>query len=101
MTPAVSLIAAAVLALGASGVLADDRRGDRLLDRPQREAQGHHRGPPPGRNDRPAREAQERNGGGRVLSVQPTEDGHRVKLLKNGEVRVYNVPDRDRDRDER
>jgi hypothetical protein len=97
----VSVIAVAILALGASGVLADDRHGDRREHWPQREAQGHHRGPPPGRNDRPAREAQERNGGGRVLSVQPTEDGHRVKLLKNGEVRVYNVPDRERDRGDR
>lgn len=39
-----------------------------------------------------ARIAQERNGGGRVLSVDRGGDGYRVKLLKNGDVRVVYVP---------
>jgi len=36
-----------------------------------------------------ARLAQERNGGGRVLSVDDQGDRYRVKLLKDGEVRTY------------
>ena len=37
-----------------------------------------------------ARRAQMRNGGGRVLSVEPIGAGaHRVKVLKDGVVRVY------------
>lgn len=40
-----------------------------------------------------ARRAQMRNGGGRVLGVDPTDDGYRVKLLKQGEVRTLLVPD--------
>ncbi|MGH8441461.1 MAG: hypothetical protein ACRETF_01005 [Nevskiaceae bacterium] len=38
-----------------------------------------------------ARRAQLRNGGGRVLSVEPEGRGHRVKVLKDGEVRVHHV----------
>ena len=40
-----------------------------------------------------ARRAQLRNGGGRVLSVEPDGAGHRVKVLKDGEVRVLHVED--------
>lgn len=39
-----------------------------------------------------ARHAQRINGGGRVLSVSRGHDGYRVKLIKNGEVRVVFVP---------
>lgn len=39
-----------------------------------------------------ARVAQQQNGGGRVLSVDRGSDGYRVKLLKNGDVRVVFVP---------
>ena len=35
-----------------------------------------------------AREAQKRYGGGKVLSVDPSGDGYRVKLLRDGDVRV-------------
>jgi hypothetical protein len=45
-------------------------------------------------NDRPgraARVAQERNGGGRVLAVDPEGSGYRVKVLKDGEVRTHHV----------
>lgn len=39
-----------------------------------------------------ARLAQERNGGGRVLSVDDQGDGgYKVKLLKDGEVRTYTI----------
>ena len=92
MSPAVPLLAAALFAFGAAGALADDRHNDQ----PQRESRGHHAAAP-GRSDEPARRAQQQNGGGRVLSVQPSEGGHRVKLLKDGEVRVYNVPERERE----
>ena len=54
-----------------------EERRDRLRDR-QAEA---------------ARRAQLRNGGGRVLSVEPDGRGHRVKVLKDGEVRVLHVED--------
>lgn len=46
------------------------------------------------RDDRPgraARVAQERNGGGRVLAVDPEGSGYRVKVLKDGEVRTHHV----------
>ncbi len=68
----------------------DDRR-----DEHPRSARGH--ASRPGRTDEPARRAQQENGGGRVLSVEPWDGGHRVKLLKDGEVRVLTVPERDRD----
>ena len=41
-----------------------------------------------------ARQAQEQYGGGKVLSVDSTGDGFRVKLLRNGDVRVVFIPDR-------
>ena len=41
-----------------------------------------------------ARRAQQINGGGRVLSVEPIGSGHRVKVLKDGEVRVLQIEDR-------
>ena len=40
-----------------------------------------------------ARRAQQRNGGGRVLSVDPDGSGYRVKVLKDGEVRTHHVDD--------
>lgn len=40
-----------------------------------------------------ARAAQERNGGGKVLSVDPAAGGYRVKLLRQGDVRVLFIPD--------
>jgi hypothetical protein len=52
----------------------------------------------PGANDRglspseAARIAQQRNGGGRVLAVERGDSGYRVKLLKNGDVRIVYVP---------
>lgn len=46
------------------------------------------------RRDAPAaaaRQAQQRNGGGRVLAVDPDGAGYRVKVLKDGEVRTHHV----------
>lgn len=40
-----------------------------------------------------ARRAQQMNGGGRVLSVEPASGGWRVKLIKQGDVRIVFVPD--------
>lgn len=93
MRAIVPLLLVLACALGAGEAAAGDRRNN---DRPQREARGHH-GQQPGRNDRIAREAQRQNGGGRVLSVKPSEFGHRVKLLKDGEVHVLTVPGSDFD----
>lgn len=82
--PALLLIST-LLAAGSGAGLADDRRD-------------HERGRVlHGHDDQAARRAQEQNGGGRVLSVQPAEGGHRVKLLKNGEVRVLTVPEQERE----
>jgi hypothetical protein len=41
--------------------------------------------------DEAARRAQQQNGGGRVLSVEPAGNGYRVKLLRDGEVRIVYV----------
>lgn len=41
-----------------------------------------------------ARTAQQRYGGGKVLSVEPEGDGYRVKLVRNGDVRVVFIPNR-------
>lgn len=40
-----------------------------------------------------ARQAQQRYGGGRVLSVDSMGDGYRVKLLREGDVRVVFISD--------
>lgn len=39
-----------------------------------------------------ARQAQQANSGGRVLSIAHTPRGYRVKLIKNGEVRIIFIP---------
>jgi hypothetical protein len=39
-----------------------------------------------------AREAQQRNGGGRILSVESASGGWRVKLLKEGNINIVFVP---------
>ncbi len=41
-----------------------------------------------------AREAQRQYGGGKVLNVDSTGDGFRVKLLLDGDVRMVLIPDR-------
>lgn len=39
-----------------------------------------------------AQRAQQMNGGGRVLAVDPSDSGYRVRVLKDGEVRSVYVP---------
>jgi len=39
-----------------------------------------------------ASQAQRNHGGGRVLSVEPTGNGYRVKLLQHGDVNIVFVP---------
>lgn len=56
---------------------------DRLLDTPPRSMDANEA----------ARKAQLLNGGGRVLSVEETRSGWRVKLLKDGNVRIVSLPD--------
>ncbi len=52
------------------------------------------RADPPGLDaNAAARQAQSMNGGGRVLSVEEARSGWRVKLLKDGNVRIVFVPD--------
>lgn len=98
-----------VCAIASAGLLsgpadARSRKEDRPEQREQREER-HERLPdalrPDGwrdsrgdRGDRSgdaARRAQQRNGGGRVLSVDPDDGGYRVKVLKDGEVRTHHV----------
>lgn len=78
----------------------DDDRGDEGKGRKSREERRKEHGRESGDwIDRrqsakdAARIAQMRNGGGQVLSVDPVGNGHRVKLLKDGVVRVYVVED--------
>lgn len=70
----------------------EDRRESRREQRPEerRDERREHRGD---RSAAAARRAQERNGGGRVLSVEPENAGYRVKVLKDGEVRTHHVED--------
>jgi len=50
---------------------------------------------PAGRSMAPpeaAQRARQINGGGRVLAVEPADNGYRVRILKDGEVRSLYVP---------
>lgn len=69
----------------------DNARGRTLLPGMLAPSQRDHRQESYGLNaDQAAREIQSRHGG-RVLSVQPDGPGYRVKTLKDGEVRIYQV----------
>ena len=51
--------------------------------------------PPPNRgmsSGQAAERAQQLNGGGRILAVDPAQSGYRVRVLKDGEVRSVYVP---------
>lgn len=65
----------------------EQRRDDRDAGREQWREQRRDRSAEAGRR------AQQRNGGGRVLSVERDSAGYRVKVLKDGEVRVHHVED--------
>ena len=93
------LVLCAVLSAGLPYGSADARSRDR--DPPSQEQQGEGRDAArETRRERrdgaadAARRAQMRNGGGRVLSVEPLGGGYRVKLLKDGVVRVHYIEDR-------
>ena len=85
----------AILSAGLLSGPADARPRDRG------NSQGQDQMPPPAwrdtraeradRSSDAARRAQQQNGGGRVLSVDPEGDGYRVKVLKDGEVRTHHV----------
>lgn len=82
-----------VASLFGGGPASADRRGGLRLDTPfiapgrdSREAEPRGLSP-----NEAARRAQDQNGGGRVLSVEPSGNGYRVKLLRDGEVRVVYV----------
>lgn len=94
------LLLGVILAAGLTGPAdARERRHDRGDEQTQDRSTGTWRDGREDREDSPrrgdpaaaAREAQARNGGGRVLSVEPEGDGYRVKVLKNGEVRTHHV----------
>lgn len=96
-----------ICALASAGLLlqpADAFARDRKVERDQRQEQHRERQDtlrPDGlRDDRghrgdrsaeAARRAQQQNGGGRVLSVDPEGASYRVKVLKDGEVRTHRV----------
>ena len=92
---AMIVIAASLLATSQPAVA--DRRGGLLgLDtqflNPGRDARDRDEQPRGGLSpNEAAKRAQRENGGGRVLSVEPTGSGYRVKLLRDGEVRVVYV----------
>lgn len=63
--------------------------------RPQAEPMRPQQFAPPGggmSRDEAIRRAQQMNGGGRVLAADPAENGYRVRVLKDGEVRSVYVP---------
>ena len=92
------LVLCAMLSAGLLSGPADARsRQDRGERQEQRQDRQEQRRGEPLRGDRgdrsgdAARRAQQRNGGGRVLSVDPENGGYRVKVLKDGEVRTHHV----------
>ena len=96
--PRAVLLLCAVVSAGLLSGPADARSRDRDVRRQQQEQREERR--EERRDDRrehrdrsadAGRRAQMRNGGGRVLSVEPEGAGYRVKVLKDGEVRVHHV----------
>ena len=91
-----ALLLGALLSAGLLSGPADARARDRGSEEFQtntREERLDRRERRDGANDA-ARRAQMRNGGGRVLSVEPFGAGYRVKVLKDGVVRVYIIEDK-------
>jgi len=92
-----TFLACALVSAGLLTQPADARQRERNSNQEQqeqREPRRDTREAPRPRGDNSAaaaRRAQERNGGGRVLSVDPEGDGYRVKVLKDGEVRTHHV----------
>lgn len=93
------LLSAALLACGAlsstpaaaqAGLDLPNRLTDPLLTNPQQDLHARRRGHSSFTPADAARQVQSLYGG-RVLAVQPDSDGYRVKVLKDGEVRIYSV----------
>lgn len=93
------LIICALLSAGLLSGPADARSRDRDSRNQQQERDDRDAGGEQWREQRrdrsaeASRRAQQRNGGGRVLSVERDNAGYRVKVLKDGEVRVHLVED--------
>lgn len=88
MRLAAPLLAIVLSAFSAGSVMADDPHHDDN----RRAARGHHQDRSDHRPNDAAAKAVQQNGGGRALSSQPTDDGrYRVKVLKDGEVRIHTV----------
>lgn len=91
------LIVCAVVSAGLLSGPADARSRGQQREERQEQRQDSRESLRDGRGDRgdrsgdAARRAQQRNGGGRVLSVDPENGGYRVKVLKDGEVRTHHV----------
>ena len=91
---AVPLLLTIAMALAAPAIHSDDKAKDKdEKPRPERHADPKQTSP----EARAARKAKDMNGGGRVLSVSPDDKGHRVKVLKKGEVHEIHVPDEEAD----
>eukprot|EP00611_Tribonema_gayanum_P022519 TRINITY_DN4528_c0_g1_i2.p1 TRINITY_DN4528_c0_g1~~TRINITY_DN4528_c0_g1_i2.p1 ORF type:complete len:100 (+),score=25.46 TRINITY_DN4528_c0_g1_i2:333-632(+) len=98
MRAVLAMIVIAASLLATSQPASADRRGSGLLGldtqllNPGREARDRDERPRDGMSpNEAAKRAQRENGGGRVLSVEPSGDGYRVKLLRDGEVRIVHV----------
>jgi hypothetical protein len=95
------LIVCALVSAGLLSGPADARSRDRERDHGQQQsrpeglrddrAASADRGDRGDRSGDAAKRAQQQNGGGRVLSVDPEDGGYRVKVLKDGEVRTHHV----------
>ena len=93
-----ALVAAGLLSGPADARQRNDEGQDRREQRQERvQEQREPRRTEDSRGDRgdrsadAARLAQQRNGGGRVLAVEPEGRGYRVKVLKDGEVRTHHI----------
>lgn len=96
MRAVLAMIVIAASLLATSQPASADRRGGVLgLDtqflNPGREARDRDDQPRGMSPNEAAKRAQRENGGGRVLSVEQSGNGYRVKLLRDGEVRVVHV----------
>jgi len=87
------LVLCALLSVGLLSGPADarSRSRDRGQEQQRPESLRDDRGDRGDRSADAARRAQQQNGGGRVLSVDPEGGGYRVKVLKDGEVRTHHV----------
>jgi hypothetical protein len=95
------LMLCVVLSAGLVSGPADARMRDRDREGDAQQSRERERRDDDWKRNRPdsaadaARLATMRNGGGRVLSVEPLGGGsHRVKVIKDGVVRIYVVDDR-------